>query len=159
MINIISERVKLSNNPTHINLSDFQIKSDELIVDFNNQSIYEQLLSVSAIVLYLSDKQSVMSIDLSNNDIFDNSIQIITNIIKNYDKLKVVKISNCKIGDYGILYFLKNLLLHESLKQVNISNNPGSSYDIVGEAVISIRTLQPELSDIDLDNLEAKIIY
>jgi len=156
MLNIIGNRMQIQNDFTCVDLSNFGIKFDDLC----DQSLSEKILSVSAIVSYLSDKQFITSINLSNNALFDAGIELLFDkSIKNYNGLKVIKISNCCIGDDSMLYFLKKILLFESLEQVNILNNPGSNSDVVGSAILSLRILKPELSDTELDDLENKIIF
>uniref|UniRef100_A0A6B2L038 Leucine Rich Repeat family protein n=1 Tax=Arcella intermedia TaxID=1963864 RepID=A0A6B2L038_9EUKA len=67
---------------------------------------------------------NVSVLDLSGNeDLSTEGAQIIGNYLKSNHTLRVINLSNCQIGDPGIISIFNGLMQNSSLKCINLSDN------------------------------------
>jgi Ran GTPase-activating protein (RanGAP) involved in mRNA processing and transport len=119
---------KLGEKKIKKNSDDSQIEDKPIILDFNNQKMSYNILSIA---LSLMNFVNYSKIDLSYTDLEGRYVSFLSMALcKNVDNLTVLNLSNNKLGDIGCKYLFKNLHENEVLKYLNLAGNEISSVGV-----------------------------
>ena len=103
---LICQAIKENKNLQNLDISNNEIRSSGLIE------------GLSFITLC-----KLSSLNLSNNQLLDSGIKILSNSLKFFPNLRELNISNCGFEFIGFEYLIKSLSLYKNIFSLNISGN------------------------------------